>query len=54
MQALAAGGSHSLFSVAFPGHWVEKGRFDEKVKTPARVLEAWACGFGQYGSLGDR
>lgn len=51
---LAAGGSHSLFSVAFPGHWLERGRLEEKIKTPARVLEAWACGFGQYGSLGDR
>lgn len=54
VTGLAAGGNHSLFAVAFPGHWVVEGRYGEKLKTPARVLEAWACGFGQWGALADR
>lgn len=52
--ALAAGGSHSLFSLGFEGFRIEKGAFDERIKIPARVLETWATGFGQYGQLGDR
>jgi hypothetical protein len=54
IQSLAAGGSHSLFSLAFPGARIEKGAFDERIAIPANVLETWACGFGQYGQLGDR
>lgn len=54
IQSLAAGGSHSLFSLAFPGARIEKGAFDERISIPANVLETWACGFGQYGQLGDR
>ncbi len=53
---IAAGGNHSLFSVAVEegGCWVEQGNFGRTAKTPARVLEVWGAGFGQYGQLGDR
>jgi len=53
---LAAGGHHSLFAVLVKGGgcWVEQGNFSKMARTPARVLEVWATGFGQYGQLGDR
>ncbi|KAM3568836.1 hypothetical protein VYU27_009049 [Nannochloropsis oceanica] len=54
--AIAAGENHSLFSVVVEegGYWLEKGNFGKAAKTPARVVEMWASGFGQYGQLGDR
>jgi len=54
--AIAAGGNHSLFSVVVEegGYWMEKGNFGKTAKTPARVVEVWASGFGQFGQLGDR
>jgi len=54
--AVAAGGNHSLFSIVVEegGYWVERGNFGKTAKTPARVVEVWASGFGQYGQLGDR
>ena len=54
--AIAAGENHSLFSVVVEegGYWLEKGNFGKTAKTPARVVEVWASGFGQYGQLGDR
>jgi len=54
VSPLTCMGSYGMCWLVCAGFTITKGKWDEKVKTPARYREVWAAGFGRWGQLGDR